>query len=118
MTVKPNVKVAIQYDPKRRRVYLALAYCRIRRGSEPFFDLYGTCVGYCGGGAYADFYFHVGEQVGAGFISYTPSFDGCSWHDDRIGTSGLMQGNGLQMVSILFCVAVQGRLWSRWCCCR
>ena len=116
MTVKPNVKVAIQYDPKRRGVYLALAYCRIRRGSEPFFDLYGTCVGYCGGGAYADFYFHVGEQVGAGFISYTPSFDGCSWHDDRIGTSGLA---GQRFADGIYSLlrAVQGRLWSRWCCC-
>jgi len=115
MTVKPRVKIAIQYDPRGRGVYLALAYCRIRRGSEPFFDLYGTCVGYCGGGAYADFYFHVGEQVGAGFTGYTPSFDGWSWHDDRIGVSGLAGKEFAEGVQALVSY-VQGRLWPRWCC--
>lgn len=115
MTVKPSVKIAIQYDPKGRGVYLGLAYCRIRRGSEPFFDLYGTCVGYCGGGAYADFYFHVGEQVGAGFISYTPSFDGWSWHDDRVGVSGLAGQPFADGIRDLIYYA-QGRLWPRWCC--
>src|ERR1017187_5348181 len=93
MTVKPSVKIAIQYDPKGRGVYLALAYCRIQRGSEPFFDIYGTCDGYSGGGCYDHFFFHVGEQVGEGFISYTPADCEDSWRDDRIGVSGLAGQN-------------------------
>jgi hypothetical protein len=114
MTVKPRVKIAIQYDPEGRGVRLALAYCRIRRRSEPFFDLYGTCVGYCGGGAYGDFYFHVGEQIGVGFVSFTPSFGG-GWHEDRIGVSGFAGQAIADDISELLDY-VQGRLWTRWCC--
>jgi hypothetical protein len=115
MTVRPKVKIAIQYDPEGRGVRLALAYCRIRRRSQPFFDLYGTCVGYCGGGAYGDFYFHVGEPVGVGFVSFTPSFDGRTWHEDRIGVSGLAGQDIADDICELL-EYVQGRLWTRWCC--
>ena len=115
MTVKPSVKIAIQYDPRGRGVYLALAYCRIQRGSEPFLDLYGTCTGYCGGGAYSDFNFHVGEQVGVGFISYTHSFCSGYWDEDRIGVSGLAGQRITDDVETLISY-VQHRLWTRWCC--
>jgi len=63
MAVKPRVKVAIQYDPEGRGVRLALAYCRIRRRSEPFFDLYGTCVGYCAAARMATSTFMLGSRL-------------------------------------------------------
>src|SRR5271157_761753 len=115
MTVEPSVEIAIQYEPRSRGIRLALAYCRIRRGSEAFFDLYGYYIGYEGGGAYEDYFFHVGEQVGVGFISFTPSFDGSCWHDDRIGVSGLAGrkfAEGIEPLRDL----VHDRLWTDWCC--
>ena len=115
MTAEPSVKIAIQYEPRSRGIRLALAYCRIRRGSEPFFDLYGYCIGYCGGGAYEDYFFHVGEQVGVGFISFTSSFDGCCWNDDRIGVSGLAGQEFAEGIKSLLDL-VEHRLWTDWCC--
>ena len=114
-TLKPSVEVAIQYDPKRRGIYLALAYCRIQRGSEPFFDIYGTCDGYSGGGCYEHFFFHVGEEVGEGFISYTPASGEDSWRDDRIGVSGLA-GQDLADDARALCYHACDILFPRWCC--
>ncbi len=68
----PRYMTAIQYDPRHRGLQLALAYMRLEAGS-PFrtHDIYGFMVGYCGGWAWGDEYFHVGEKIGAGFVSYT-----------------------------------------------
>jgi hypothetical protein len=115
MTVKPSVKIAIQYEPRSRGIRLALAYCRIRRGSGPFFDLYGYCIGYEGGGVYEDWPFHVGEQIGVGFINYTPANEGCGWADDCIGVSGLAGQEFAAGVESLLNF-VQDRLMTRWCC--
>jgi hypothetical protein len=114
MTVEPSVKIAIQYEPRSRGLYLALAYCRIRRGSEPFFDLYGCCIGYGGGGAYEDLQFHVGEQVGVGFINCTRA-DWGGWADDLIGVSGLAEQKFAGGIKSLFDL-VEDRLWTDWCC--
>ena len=113
--MEPRVEVAIQYEPRSRGIYLALAYCRIRRGPEPFFDLYGACVGYAGGGAYEDWRFHVGEQAGAGFVDYTPADRGPVWADDLIGVSDLAGKAFAEGVEPLLDL-VEDRLWTEWCC--
>lgn len=114
-TMNPRIQVAIQYSPSSRGLRLALAYCRVRRGSEPFFDLYGSCVGYCGGGAYGGCSFHVGEQAGVGFTSFTPTSGGRGWADDRIGVSGLGGQHFTDDAETLL-ECVEERLWKRWCC--
>ncbi len=112
-----RVKVAIQYEPGCRGIHLALAYCRVRRGAGPFFDLYGYCIGYEGGGVYDNWSFHVGEHVDVGFISYTPAAwgGGGGWADDGIGVSGLARQEFADGVEPLLDL-VQDRLMTRWCC--
>jgi hypothetical protein len=112
----PRFMTAIQYDPRHRGLQLALAYARVKAVS-PFrtHDIYGFMVGYCGGWAWEDNYFHVGERIGVGFVSFTPAAYGNGWADDRVGISGLADTDFAPGIEQLL-ESIRDYMFRRWIC--
>jgi hypothetical protein len=113
----PRYLTAIQYDWRHRGLQLALAYTRLEAGSPVrTHDIYGFMVGYCGGWAWGDEYFHVGEKIGAGLVSYTPAAYGTGWADDRVGIiSGLADTDFAPGVEHLL-ESIRDYMSRRWIC--
>jgi len=107
----PRVRTAIQYDPRCRGLYLALAYVRIPKEDRSGHDLYGFVAGYSGGGCYEDEFFHVEQRHGV-FTTYTSSY-GTYWDIERIGDHGLV-GTPLKREVESILDSVQTYLFRRW----